>query len=295
MSSSACSPRLRCEFHKSSVQFLGFVVSEGKLAMDPAKTKAINDWPSPSNWKEHQRFLRFANFYRRFIRNYSSVANPLTTLTSTKTLFVWIPEAAKAFSALKNRFTSAFTLVMPDPERQFILEVDASDMGVGAILLQRASDNKVHPCAFFSRHLTPAENNYAVGDRKFLALKLALEEWRHLLEGSMLPFIVWTDHKNLEYVLIAKHLNPRQSRWSLLFNRFNFTLAYRPGSKNVKPNALSRLYSSAQSDDEPTTILPPKTLLAAAHLDIVAKVVEALGSTRPVNTPSGQTVSEMKR
>ena len=77
-----------------------------------------------------------------------------------------------------------------------------------AVLSQWAPDGKVHPCAFFSRRLTPAERNYAVGDRELLALKLPLEEWRHLLEGATVPFLVWTDHRNLEYLQSAKRLNP---------------------------------------------------------------------------------------
>ena len=98
---------------------------------------------------------------------------------------------------------------MPNSEKQFILEFDPSDTGTGAMLSQWAPDGKVHPCTYFSHHLSSAEWNYAVGDRELLALKLALEEWRHLLEGSMVPFIIWTDHLNLEYLQTAKCLNPR--------------------------------------------------------------------------------------
>ena len=98
------------------------------------------------------------------------------------------------------------------------MEVDVSDVGVGAILSQRsAKDGKVHPCAFFSHRLTPSEHNYDVGNRELLAVKLALEEWRHWLEGSSVPFLVWTDHKNLEYIRTAKRLNSRQARWCLFF------------------------------------------------------------------------------
>ena len=103
--------------------------------------------------------------------------------------FRWSSEAEKAFCDLKTRFTSAPILIFPDPERQFIVEVDASDTGVGAVLSQRsAKDQKVHPCAFFSRKLSTAERNYDVGNRELLAVKLALEEWRHWLEGSEQPF-----------------------------------------------------------------------------------------------------------
>ncbi len=120
-----------------------------------------------------------------------------------------------------------------------MVEVDASDTGIGAILSQRSGkDSKIHPCAYLSKKLSPAERNYAVGDRELLAIK-ALEEWRHWLEGAEHPFVVWTDHKNLEYLKMAKRLNSRQARWALFFSRFNFTLSYRPGSKNAKPDILS--------------------------------------------------------
>lgn len=143
---------------------------------------------------------------------------PLTHLTSSSVQFCWTPEADTAFSKLKRLFTSAPVLNQPDPAQQFVVEVDASDMGVGAVLSQRRGlDSKLHPCAFFSRRLTPAERNYDMGDRELLAVKMALEEWRHWLEGSELPFVVWTDHKNLAYIQSAKRLNSRQARWSLFF------------------------------------------------------------------------------
>ena len=137
-----------------------------------------------------------------------------------------------------------------------MVEVDASNVGIGAILSQKsAKDNKLHPCAFFSRKLTPAEKNYDIGNKE-LAVKVTLAEWRHWLEGAEQPFLVWTDHKNLEYLKNAKRLNSRLARWSLFFNRFNFSLSYRPGSKNTKPDALSRLYDPEPAAKEPEHILP---------------------------------------
>ena len=279
----------KCEFHRSTVQFLGFVVFRGKLEMDPAKTEAVVSWPTPTNRKELQRFLGFANFYRRFIRGFSSTVQPLTTLTSTKAQFLWTPETETAFTTLKTRFSMAPILIMPNPELQFILEVDASDTGVGAVLSQRGPDGKVHPCAYFSCRLSPAERKYAVGDRELLALKLAMEEWR-LLEGATVPFLVWTDHRNLEYLRTAKCLNPRQARWSLLFNRFTFTLSYRPGSRNAKPDALSRLHSSRTPDTETQdTILPLRTLVIATRLEIVDQVERSLeGKVIPADTPANR-------
>ena len=268
----------KCEFHASSVSFLGYIVAPGSLQMDPSKVSAVTSWPIPDSRKHLQRFLGFANFYRRFIRNYSTVAAPLTALTSTKVPFHWTPAADKAFQTLKARFTSAPILQVPDPDRQFVVEVDASDVGVGAVLSQRAaSDQKLHPCAFFSRRLSPAERNYDIGNRELLAVKLALEEWRHWLEGTRLPFLVWTDHKNLEYIQTAKRLNSRQARWSLFFTRFNFSLSYRPGSRNVKPDALSRQFlGEGESRKEADSILPSPCVIASLTWEVEERVRAAM-------------------
>lgn len=182
---------------------------------------------------------------------------PLTNLTKMRSgPFVWSPEAERAFQALKVRFTSAPILTLPDPCLPFVVEVDASDVAVCAVLSQSLADGKLHPCAFLSSRLSPAERNYDVGDRELLAIKMALEEWRHWLEGAQHPFLVWTDHKNLEYVQKARRLNPRQARWALFFSRFDFVLSYRPGSKNQKPDALFRLFQNTDHENTPATILP---------------------------------------
>lgn len=130
-------------------------------------------------------------------------------------------------------------------------------LGVGVVLSQpNSTDNKVHPCAFFSKKLSSAERNYDVRNREFQAIKLSLEEWRHWLEDPEQPFLVWTYHKNLEYIRTAKRLNARQARWALFFNRFSFTLSYRPASRNAKPDALSRQFDAHPSNETPSTILP---------------------------------------
>ncbi len=266
----------KCEFHAQSVNFLGYVIAQGQLQPDPAKIKAVAEWPIPSSRKQLQRFLGFANFYRRFIRNYSKVAAPLTKLTSVKLPFHWSQDAEIAFQLLKKLFTQAPVLLHPDPQKQFVVEVDASESGVGAFLSQRCSaTNKLHPCAFFSRRLSSAEQNYDVGNRELLAVVLALQEWRHWLEGSSHPFLVWTDHKNLAYLRTAKRLNSRQARWALFLSRFNFTLSYRPGSCNIKPDALSRQFTPDSCIEEPESILPPSCVVGAATWDIERVVKEA--------------------
>lgn len=184
----------KCEFHVETTAFLGYIITKGQIKADPVKVQAVLEWPEPTDRKQLQRFLGFANFYRRFIKDYSSITHALTSLTSPKLPFRWTPAASDAFSFLKNRFTAAPILIQPDLSKPFVVEVDASDVGVGAVLSQRSAGS-LQPCAFFSRRLSPAERTYDVGDRELLAIKLALEEWRHWLEGATHPFLVWTDHK----------------------------------------------------------------------------------------------------
>uniref|UniRef100_A0A9J8C776 Gypsy retrotransposon integrase-like protein 1 n=1 Tax=Cyprinus carpio carpio TaxID=630221 RepID=A0A9J8C776_CYPCA len=186
-------------------------------------------------------------------------------------------------------FTSAPILITPDPERQFIVEVDASEIGIGAVLSQRSSqDDKVHPCAFYSHRLSPAERNYDVGNRELLAIRLALGEWRHWLEGASVPFIVWTDHRNLEYIRSAKRLNARQARWALFFDRFDFSISFRPGSKNLKPDALSRQFDSSEGASTDERILPQHCVVGAAVWGVEQAVRRALSHTaRPPRAPEG--------
>uniref|UniRef100_A0A3B3HZY6 Gypsy retrotransposon integrase-like protein 1 n=1 Tax=Oryzias latipes TaxID=8090 RepID=A0A3B3HZY6_ORYLA len=269
----------KCQFHSSVIPFLGYIFGAGCIRPDPAKIEAVSSWEPPSSRKKLQQFLGFANFYRRFIRNYSAIAAPLTQLTSITRAYVWNDVAQSAFDTLKRLFVSAPILIQPDTTRQFVLEVDASDSGVGAVLSQREEKtDKLKPCAFFSKKLTPAERNYDVGNRELLAIKLAIEEWRHWLEGAVHPFIVWTDHRNLAYLRSAKRLNSRQARWCLFFDRFNFVITYRPGSRNVKPDALSRMYSSTDSRDTTyTSIIPDTCIIGHLTWDIETKVLQAQG------------------
>ncbi|KAL0173711.1 hypothetical protein M9458_029679 [Cirrhinus mrigala] len=268
----------KCEFHVKQTTFLGYNISHQGVEMDDSKIKAVTSWPQPSTVKELQRFLGFANFYWRFIRNYSIIAAPLTSLLKGKPAKLkWTDQALQAFARLKTSFTTAPILKHPDPALPFVLEVDASDCGIGAVLSQRhGHPAKLYPCAFYSRKLSTAERNYDVGNKELLSMKTAIEEWRHWLEGAIHPFQVITDHKNLEYVKSAKRLNSRQARWSLFFSRFHFTVTYRPGSKNSKADALSRRYDPPKPEYTVEPIINPSLIVAPINWDIMEEIQQSV-------------------
>ncbi|KAL0199209.1 hypothetical protein M9458_007749, partial [Cirrhinus mrigala] len=155
----------KCEFHPPSVQFLGYNISAEGVLMDQGKVDAIQKWPQPNSIKELQHFLGFSNFCRRFTKGYSSITSPLTSLLRGKPKHLtWNPATHEAFQHLKHLFSTPPLLHHPDPELPFTVEVDASTTGVGAVLSQAVGEPAIlHPCAFYSRKPSPAEQNYDVG------------------------------------------------------------------------------------------------------------------------------------
>jgi hypothetical protein len=182
--------------------------------MDPAKVEAVTEWPVPQHLKDVQVFLGFANYYRRFIFEYSKKVTPMTKLTHKETPFVWSSECQKAFEELKEAFTSAPILRHFDPDKPIVLETDASDFVSGGVLSQPDEENVLHPVAYFSKKHSPAECNYEIYDKELLAIVRAFEEWRPHLESAPESIKVLMGHKNLEYFMTTKLLNRRQARWS---------------------------------------------------------------------------------
>ena len=233
----------KCTFAQGSTKFLGFIVSKQGISVDPHKTSAIVDWPRPSTCTEVRSFLGFCNFYRRFIRNFSTIAAPLTALTSALKPFPpTLPRAAHdAFLALKAAMAGAPVLAIPftGPDAEFDLFTDASRVGVGAVLEQDS-----HPVCFESRKLSVHEVNYPVHDLELLAVIHALKVFRHYLEGCK-HFVLYTDHHSLQYFFRQKELSRRQVGWleTLVDFQSNMTIKYLPGEKN-KADALSRLLTA---------------------------------------------------
>ena len=261
----------KCQFHKSSVEFLGYIVSSKGITMDPAKIKAVQDWPAPKNIKDIQSFLGFANFYRRFIKDFSKIVTPITKLLRKDTKWDWNSEAQNSFELLKKTFTTAPILKYFDPTKPIVLETDASDFAIGGVLSQPSEDNLLYPVAYYSRKLQPAEINYEIYDKEMMAIVEAFKEWRAYLEGAQHQITVITDHKNLEYFLTTKTLNRRQSRWSELLGNYDFIIKYLPGKLNGKPDALSRRpdHFPKEGGDTPyktaQMLLKPEQLIIAAN------------------------------
>jgi hypothetical protein len=230
----------KCEFETTRTKYLGLIVTSGGIEMDPEKVVTIRDWKTPPGLRDLQRFLGFANFYRRFIQGFSKICQPLNELLRKDTKWKWdVPQEA-AFQELKTAFITAPVLAMFDYNRKTVLETDASDWASGGILSQYDDEGALRPVAYFSSKHTAAECNYEIYDKELLAIIKSMEEWRPELQGTQEPFEILTDHKNLEYFTTTKSLNQRQVRWSEFLTGFNFKIVYRPGSKAVRPDALSR-------------------------------------------------------
>ena len=218
--------------------------------MDECKIEAILEWPQPKNIKDIRAFLGYVNFYRRFISGYRGIATPLTNLTRKNTPFLWDDKAQHAFEDIKARIASEPILMMPDPNRPFEVETDASDYALGAQLSQRDAEGLLHPVAFFSKKLNGPELNYQIHDKELIAIIEAFKEWKHYLSGTTHQVKVYTDHKNLTYFTTTKELNKRQTRWSEFLSEFNFQIIYRKGSENGRADALSR--RPDHKENEPT-------------------------------------------
>ena len=231
--------RQKCEFHRKELEFLGIIVSGHEFKMDPTKIKAIREWPAPTNIREVQSFLGFTNYYRRFVKNYSKILGPITRLLKKESKFEWGEDQKKAFQESKDLFTPERVLVHHDPERETMVETDASDFAIGARLMQKVN-GRWRPVAFYSRKLTPTERNYDVHDKELLGVVEALRVWRVYLQGAQKPFTVYTDHKNLTAFTTTKTLNRRQVRWSELLSTYDFKIVHKKGSENAQADALSR-------------------------------------------------------
>ena len=236
-----CLKPAKCQFHMEEVAFLGFIVGSNGVRMDPSKVEAITSWPAPESVHDIRVFLGLANFYRRFIQNFSKVAAPITELLRKNRKFRWTSEAQTAFNSLRTSFTTAPVLRHFNPSLPTILEADASDYAVGAVISQRDPETgMLHPITFHSRKFNAAELNYEIYDKEMLAIVETMDYYRHYFEGLGQTTTIFSDHRNLLWFTETKVYNRRQARWAEKLSRFDFKIVFRPGKQGGKPDALSR-------------------------------------------------------
>jgi RNase H-like domain found in reverse transcriptase/Reverse transcriptase (RNA-dependent DNA polymerase)/Integrase zinc binding domain/Chromo (CHRromatin Organisation MOdifier) domain len=235
----------KCEFNKSEVKYLGFIVGRDGVKVNPAKVKTVQDWPVPTGVGDVRSFLGLATYFRRFIKNFSIRAAPLTHILKGQPAkkkgrpaaqaqpFLWTDACQRAFEDLKLALVTAPVLKIPDFSQPFTVVCDASIVGIGAVLMQEG-----RPTAYESHKLTSAEVNYGTGEQELLAVVHALNVWRVYLEGP--KFTVVTDHNPNTFFHTKKDLSRRQVRWAEFLSRYDFTWKYIPGPNNVA-DSLSRI------------------------------------------------------
>jgi RNase H-like domain found in reverse transcriptase/Reverse transcriptase (RNA-dependent DNA polymerase)/Integrase zinc binding domain len=226
----------KCKFRKLKIEYLGLVVEEGKLAMDPAKLKGILDLPAPKTVKEVQFFI----VYHHFVKGFSHLAHPIHDLLKKDKKFVWSEECQESFDQLKKQFTEEPVLMMPDHLKPFQIQVDSSLFATGGILTQIDTDEDRHPCAYLSKSLTKEQRNYDTGDRELLAIIWALKEWRHYIQVSGHTTIVLSDHDNIWHFKVPQTIGQQMAQWTLYLSKFDIKLVHIPGKKNIQANSLSQ-------------------------------------------------------
>ncbi|MCG8033694.1 MAG: DDE-type integrase/transposase/recombinase, partial [Candidatus Thiodiazotropha taylori] len=227
----------KCQIFRKEVEFLGHIVDEHGVSTDPGKIQCIKNWPEPSNLKEVRSFLGLCSYYRRFIADYSTIAKPLTRLTEKNKRFDWTTQCTEAFERLKNLLITAPVLAHPDFSKPFIIDTDASDEAIGAVLSQKIGSTE-EVVAYANRTLTKSERKYCVTRKELLALVYFVKYFRHYLYGR--KFTARTDHGSLKWIMNFKNPEGQVARWLEVLSSFSMTVEHRPGRLHGNADSLSR-------------------------------------------------------
>ena len=231
----------KCSFVREEVEYLGHVLTPDGLKTNPRTVEAVREYPQPQNVKEVRQFLGLSSYYRRFIRNFAALAQPLTALTRNSVIFEWTAECQEAFDSLKECLISAPVLCYPSFDVPFVLETDASIKGIGAILSQVQNSGRCHPVAYASRSLTAAERNYGISELETLAVVWSITHFHSYLYGHRVT--VFTDHSAVHAILNTPTPSGKHARWwSRVYGSgvSEVDIVYRSGKTNVNADALSR-------------------------------------------------------
>ena len=242
----------KCQLGMTKCVYLGHVVGGGRVSPEESKLQSVKNFPEPKAKKQVRAFLGLTGYYRKFIPNFTTIAAPLTDLTrkNAPNKTIWTPECSEAFQTLKGLLCSSPILKNPDFDRLFIVQTDASDRAIGAVLSQLSDEGSEHPVAYYSRKL-PREERYSTVEKECLAIRLAVQAFKVYLLGK--PFTVQTDHRSLEWLNRLKDTNARLTRWSLELQSYSFTVRHRAGRANANADGLSRAH-----DPNATTLSPEK-------------------------------------
>ncbi|CAH8536658.1 unnamed protein product [Dicrocoelium dendriticum] len=231
----------KCQFLKNEVAYLGHIVSGNGVRCDPEKVERVRSWPIPKNTDEVRSFLGLASYYRRFVKHFATIATPLNEILKANQAFTWGEAQQKAFECLRNSLCEAPVLAFPDTRLSagpFILDTDASNTGIGAVLSQRTPDGKEPVIAYASRSLSQRERNYCATRKEMLALIFFIKQFRHYLLGR--KFIVRTDHQSLVWLQNFRDPEGQIARWQEQLQEYDFECHHRPGIKHGNADALSR-------------------------------------------------------
>ncbi|KAK9731667.1 Integrase zinc binding domain [Popillia japonica] len=234
-------------FCRAELKYLGYIVNGSGLHVDPEKIKAILDIPIPKTVSEVRRMIGISSWYRRFVRDYGTLVVPLTNLLRKNRPFIWtkecevawaeLKECEVAWAELKERLVTAPVLVMPDFEREFVIQADASHYGIGAVLTQNFDEGE-KVIAYISKSLSLRERNFSTTEKKCLAVLFAIEKFRPYVEGA--HFTVVTDHYSLLWLNSLHNPSGRLARWAVRLQQYDFTIVHRKGKEHLVPDALSR-------------------------------------------------------
>lgn len=259
--------REKCQLCRRELKYLGYVVSEEGLRVDPEKVKSILEMPIPRSQKEVRQFVGTASWYRRFIPDFATRLYPLTNLLKKRTQFEWSQKAHEAFLDIRSCLVTSPILSCPDFSKPFIVSCDASGCGLGAVLSQESDRGEV-VVAYASRTLGRQEQKYSATERECLAVIWAVERFRPYIEGTR--FRIITDHYSLLWLSNLRDPQGRLARWALRLQPYDFELIHRKGKENVVPDLLSR--TTPIEDTEKCALVVPCEVKDKWYQGLLVKV-----------------------
>ena len=230
----------KCKFFQTKVNYLGHEIENGSIRPGKEKVEALFQYKRPATLKQLLGFLGLANYFRKFIKNYSHIASPLLNLTKKVSAPLWTNECQDSFDKIRTILSSEDgVLRLPDLDKVFIIECDASDLGVGGVLLQDQPDGSRLPITYFSKSLSSAQKNYSVSERELLAIVLTIEHNKHYFFAK--EFLILSDHQPIKWLMSCKNPASRLARWIIRLEEYSFKIEYKTGKSNGAADGLSRM------------------------------------------------------